>query len=179
MDIFIEKLDVTDAEDLLNFEVENRIFFEEMVPTRGDEYYNLATFKKRHEALIEEQVIGSSYCYLIKDKDSLKILGRINIVDIDKKNGYLGYRVGQEYTGKGIASKALELLLAIVSDDEINQIKAKTTNNNIASQRVLEKNGFKKMCTSNEEVKLNGQSLSFVYYVLNISSSKLTGTLDE
>ena len=171
MDIFIEKLDDTDTEDLFNFEVENRIFFEEMVPTRGDEYYNLATFKKRHEALIDEQVMGSSYYYLIKDKDSLKILGRINIVDIDRKIGYLGYRVGQAYTGKGIASKALKLLLAIVSDDEINQIRAKTTTNNIASQRVLEKNGFKRMSTSNEEFKLNGQSLSFIYYALNRSSN--------
>ena len=171
MDIFIEKLDVTDTEDLFNFEVENRIFFEEMVPTRGEEYYNLATFNKRHEALIEEQVMGSSYYYLIKDKDSLKILGRINIVDIDKKIGYLGYRVGQAYTGKGIASKALKLLLAIVSDNEINQIRAKTTTNNIASQRVLDKNGFKRMSTSNEEVKLNGQSLSFIYYALNRSSN--------
>ena len=157
MDIFIDKLDVTDAEDLFNFEVENRTFFEEIVPSRGDEYYNLATFKKRHEALIEEQVIGSSYYYLIKDKDSLKILGRINIMDIDGKIGCIGYRVGQAYTGKGIASKALNLYI------EINQIKAKTTTNNIASQRVLEKNGFKRMCTSNEEVKLNGQSLSFIY----------------
>jgi len=38
MDIFIEKLHVTDTEDLYNFELENRTFFGEMVPTRGDEY---------------------------------------------------------------------------------------------------------------------------------------------
>lgn len=46
MNIFIEKLHMTDAEDLFNFELENRIYFEEMVPTRGDEYYNPETFKK-------------------------------------------------------------------------------------------------------------------------------------
>lgn len=33
MDIFIEKLHIRDAEDLLKFELENRTFFEEMVPT--------------------------------------------------------------------------------------------------------------------------------------------------
>ena len=84
--------------------------------------------------------------------------------------GYLGYRVGQAYTGKGIASKALKSLLAIVSDDEVNQIKAKTTTNNIASQRVLEKNGFERIGISSEEFEMNGQRLSFVYYALNISS---------
>ena len=171
MDIFIEKLHMTDADDLFNFEVENRTFFEEMVPTRGDEYYNLENFKKGLETLLEEQVIGSSRFYLIKDKDS-SILGRINLVDIDEANkiGYLGYRVGEVHTGKGIANKALKLLVERVSNEEIKQIKAHTTTNNIASQKVLEKNGFDRVSTSSEEFDMNGQMVSFVYYSLNISS---------
>ena len=171
MDIFIEKLHVTDAENLYNFELENRNFFEEMVPTRGDAYYNPETFKKRHETLLEEQVIGGSCFYLIKDQDS-SIVGRINLVDIDEsdKIGYLGYRVGQAYTGKGIAYKALKLLVETVTGGAVKQIKAKTTTNNIASQRVLEKNGFEKIGTSGEEFEMNDQSLKFVYYALNISS---------
>ena len=83
MDIYIEKLQVTDAEELYKFELDNRTFFEEMVPSRGNDYYNLEIFKERHEALLEEQVQGGSYFYLIKDKDS-SILGRINVVDIDE-----------------------------------------------------------------------------------------------
>lgn len=46
MDIYIERLQVVDAEGLYKFELENRKFFEEMVPTRGDEYYNPEIFKK-------------------------------------------------------------------------------------------------------------------------------------
>ena len=46
MNIFIEKLHVADEENLFNFELENRTFFEEMVPTRGDEFYNPENFKK-------------------------------------------------------------------------------------------------------------------------------------
>ena len=171
MDVFIEKLHVTDEEDLFKFELENRNFFEEMVPTRGDEYYNREVFKKRHHSLLEEQVNGGSYFYLIKDKDS-SILGRINLVDIDEshKIGHLGYRVGQAHTGKGIANKALKILIETVTDEDIKQIKAKTTTNNIASQRILEKNGFERIATSSEEFEMNGQKLSFVYYTLTISS---------
>ena len=171
MNIFIEKLHVTDAEDLYKFELENRNFFEEMVPTRGDQYYNAETFKKRHETLLEEQVKGGSYFYLIKDEDS-SILGRINLVDIDEsdKIGYLGYRVGQAHTGKGIANKALKILVETITNEEVIQVKAKTTTNNIASQRVLEKNGFERIGTSSEEFEMNGQRLSFIYYALNISS---------
>lgn len=169
MDIYIEKLQVTDAEELYKFELDNRTFFEEMVPSRGNDYYNFEIFKKRHVALLEEQVQGSSHFYLIKDKDS-SILGRINVVDIDEsqKNGSLGYRVGQAYTGKNIATKALKLLLETVNDKGIKQIKAKTTNNNIASQKVLEKNGFERIGTDEGEFEMNGQKFSFVYYTLTI-----------
>ncbi|MBS4190220.1 GNAT family N-acetyltransferase [Bacillus sp. FJAT-49705] len=169
MEVFIEKLQVTDAENLYNFELENRTFFEEMVPTRGDDYYNPEIFRKRYVALLEEQAQGISYFYLIKDKDH-SILGRINLVDIDKsqKIGHLGYRVGQAHTGKGFANKALKLLLETIPDKDIVQIKAKTTTNNIASQKVLEKNGFKRVATSSEEFEMNGKKLNFVYYTLPI-----------
>ena len=91
-------------------------------------------------------------------------------MDIEKsdKIGYLGYRVGQAYTGKGIANTALKLLIETVTGKDIKQIKAKTTTNNIASQRVLEKNGFERIETSSEEFEMNGQMLKFVYYILKI-----------
>ena len=92
------------------------------------------------------------------------ILGRMNLIDIDKTQnlGHVGYRVGERYIGKGIANNALKLLLEIVSKKGIEKIKAKTTDNNKASQRVLEKNGFKREGTGDEE--FDGQKLKFVYY---------------
>lgn len=166
MDITIEKINYTDAENLFEFELENRVYFEEMVPSRGDDYYNFATFKKRHEALLDEQAQGSSRFYLIKNKNGL-ILGRMNLVDIDKSKslGHIGYRVGRVHTGKGIAYMALKLLLETESKHGIKQISAKTTTNNIASQKVLEKNGFKHIATGDEEFEMNGQSLRFIYYL--------------
>ncbi|MCC2252716.1 GNAT family N-acetyltransferase [Virgibacillus sp. AGTR] len=165
MDILIEKLHATDAEDLYKFELENKYFFEKMVPTRGNEYYKFEIFKRRHETLLKEQAEGVSYFYLIKDKNG-SILGRINLVDIDRsqKIGYLGYRVGQLHTGKGVAKKGLKLLLETLTDRDIEQVKAKTTTNNIASQKVLEKNGFEQTKTSDQEFEMNGQKLKFVYY---------------
>ncbi|MCG7342569.1 GNAT family N-acetyltransferase [Sporosarcina sp. ACRSL] len=165
MEILIEKLKDTDEKDLYTFELENRIFFEEMVPTRGDDYYNPDVFKNRHKTLLVEQADGISLFYLIKDKNDC-ILGRINLIDIDlsQKIGHLGYRVGQHHTGKGVAKKALKLLLGTMTELGINQVKAKTTTNNIASQKVLEKNGFKHTETSDEEFEMNGKKCRFVNY---------------
>ncbi|MEP1470224.1 MAG: GNAT family N-acetyltransferase [Halieaceae bacterium] len=55
----------------------------------------------------------------------------------------IGYWVGQEYWGKGIATQALQMLLAadFFPDDE--RIVARIMEGNTGSQRVLEKCGFK------------------------------------
>ncbi|WP_018930726.1 GNAT family N-acetyltransferase [Gracilibacillus lacisalsi] len=164
MDILIEQLQYKDADKLFKFELENRNFFEKMVPSRGDDYYDFEIFKKRHQALLDEQAQGLSYFYLIKNISG-EILGRMNLVDIDKSgySGHVGYRVGESYTGKGIAYTALKLLIETVSEQGIKQLLAKTTNNNIASQKVLEKNGFEHIRTDAEEI--DGQNLKFVYYM--------------
>lgn len=164
MNIIIEKLKDTDIEDLYEFETENRIFFEEMVPSREDDYYIPEVFKVRNESLLDEQVKGLSFFYLIKDENN-SILGRINLVDIDSdKIGFLGYRVGQIHTGKGVAKKALKLLLDTIVDLDIKEVKAKTTTNNLASQKVLEQNGFEHTETSDKQFKMNGQMLKFITY---------------
>lgn len=164
--IVIKKLQDEDLEKLFEFELENRAYFEEMVPSRGDDYYNFEIFKQRNKALIDEQAQGLSYFYLIRNKEGL-ILGRMNLVDIEmsQARGHVGYRVGKAYTGKGIANIALNLLLETTTELGIRRISAKTTTNNIASQKILEKNGFQYVATADEEFKMNGRSLSFVFYV--------------
>jgi len=165
LEISIICLQERDAEELFEFEKNNRLFFEQMVPGRGEDYYNFETFKIRHRELLTEQQENKSKFYLIKD-NSGSIIGRINIVDIDTTNDIaeVGYRVGQEYGGKGIAARALKLLLE--TEIRVKKIKAKTTTNNIASQRVLEKNGFKQLSISDNKFEMNGKKLQFIDYML-------------
>lgn len=61
MNLLIETLQDVDAESLYEFEIDNRTFFEEMIPTRGDDYYKPEVFKVRHKSLLEEQVKGISF----------------------------------------------------------------------------------------------------------------------
>ncbi|WP_199286614.1 GNAT family N-acetyltransferase [Paraliobacillus zengyii] len=165
MKITLEKLNQADAKTLYEFELENRDYFEKMVPSRGQDYYDWKTFKMRHKALLDEQIDGQSYYYLIKNEQRL-IIGRMNLVDIDLSDnlGYIGYRVGEAYTGKGIAYKALKLLIETIDKQKIQQILAKTTTNNIASQRILEKSGFNHLSTSDEAFEMNGNYLKFIYF---------------
>ncbi|MFB7159285.1 GNAT family N-acetyltransferase [Lysinibacillus sp. NPDC056232] len=167
MKISINSLQESDAEKLLEFEKNNRQFFEQMVPSRGEDYYNFETFQLKHRELLAEQEEEKSRFYLIRDNAG-NIIGRINLVDIDTTNNIaeVGYRIGKEYGGKGIGAKALKLLLE--TEISVKKIKAKTTTNNIASQRVLEKNGFKQVCIDDDEFEMNGQKLQFIDYLLEL-----------
>lgn len=164
MDISLNLLQESDAEALLEFETENRSFFEKMVPSRGDDYYAWTTFGKRHQELLEEQERGLSYFYLIKDSAG-NIAGRINLVDIDAAAGTaeIGFRVGESHAGNGIGNKALNLLLNTQS--AVDKVHAKTTTVNKASQKMLEKNGFIHMSISDEEFAMNGEKMRFVHYL--------------
>lgn len=166
MKIIIEELKLEDAESLFNFEVENRSFFEEMVPGRGEAYYEYTNFQKIHQSLLEEQQSGLSCFYLIKDDSTNSIIGRINLIDIDSEGvGHLGYRVGKRFIRKGVAKAAVKLLLEkVIEEGTVKEIQAKTTSNNISSQKVLEHNGFQHNRISDEIGDSNNEQFHFVHY---------------
>ena len=165
MKIRLEKLTQGDFENLYAFEVKNRAYFEKTVPSRGDDYYELPNFIRKNDMLLEEQAQQLSYFYLIKNELE-EIIGRINVIDIDKDQrlGHIGYRVGKEFSGKGVAHTALQLVLDLMRQQGMLIIEAQTTTNNIASQKVLEKNGFKQLDRSGESFEMNGQNFTFTYY---------------
>ena len=63
----------------------------------------------------------------------------------------VGYWLGREYWGKGIATRALSLFLEHVT---ARPLYAYVVKHNLASIRVLEKCGFKKMGEKDEDVIL-------------------------
>ncbi|MBM7542659.1 GNAT family N-acetyltransferase [Amphibacillus cookii] len=165
MNIRLEKLNQHDFEALFKFEQENKVFFEKMVPPRPDNYFVYDQFKKNNQALLAEQETGKSHFFLIKDQASA-IHGRLNIVDIDleTQTGDLGYRIGESSVGKGVASQALALLLGRIDELPVIRLEAKTTSHNLASQRVLEKNGFTYQGADANDFEMNGERVNFVYY---------------
>ncbi|KZE37041.1 hypothetical protein AV656_10675 [Bhargavaea cecembensis] len=168
MDIRLEPLRREDAKLLYAFEADNRRFFETAVPGRGDEYYRYEVFLKRFDDLLEEQAAGGSRFFLIKDEDN-RILGRITLTDIDAETGTaeLGYRMAKAHGGKGVASRALKELLHLSGGFGVRRILAKTTTSNIASCRVLEKNGFLCTGTDQETFVMNNGIMRFTHYEWN------------
>jgi [ribosomal protein S5]-alanine N-acetyltransferase len=145
MEIIVKLLEESDLNELLAFEIENKAFFEETLPPRGDEYYELESFKEIIKELVEEQKNDIVYMYLIKDLKG-KVIGRINITSIQRgsfNKAELGYRIGKDYQGKGVATTAAKIVLEkALKEHKLHRIEAGTSPDNIGSQIVLIKNGF-------------------------------------
>ncbi|HFJ9437671.1 MULTISPECIES: GNAT family N-acetyltransferase [Bacillus] len=168
MKIYIELLKKKDAKDLFTFELTNKSFFETMVPNRGSQYFEFEYFQKLLDDLLIEQADGDSYFYLIRNEEK-EIVGRINLVDIDTENrsSSLGYRVGEKFTKRGVATAAVKLVLNVAKNNGITEIHAKTTANNLASQIVLEKSGFSSFQNEADttSVELNGEHVNFLHFI--------------
>lgn len=151
-----------DSKELYDFESINRAYFEQSVPGRGNDYFIYENFVRILDQLLTEHEAGTSYFHLIKDENGT-IVGRMNLVDIDEGTGSIGYRIAEAYAGKGLASKALRLLLDIANERYgVTRLYAKTTIDNPSSQRVLEKNGLELIDVRDE----NG--ITFKHYEIHL-----------
>ncbi len=75
-----------------------------------------------------------------------KVVGNISVerlVDIRKNDGEIGYVFDKAYWGKGIATRATEMICKIAFEElSLTRLTSQVYEPNIASRRVLEKNGF-------------------------------------
>ncbi|MCB9261659.1 MAG: GNAT family N-acetyltransferase [Flavobacteriales bacterium] len=77
--------------------------------------------------------------------------------DVFKLSAEIGYWVGEEYWGKGVATEAVRQIVEFGFQNlEINRIFARPYVTNKASQRVLEKSGFKLEARFEKTIIKNG-----------------------
>ena len=99
-----------------------------------------------------------------------KAVGGIGIhpqSDIMCKNAELGYWLGENYWGKGIVTKAIKQITEFAFKTyDINRIYARPFRNNLASQHVLEKCGFKLEATIEKNIFKNGEYLDELIYAV-------------
>lgn len=87
--------------------------------------------------------------------------------DIMKKNAELGYWLGEEYWGNGIITKAITQMIDFgFKTCDITRIYARPFGTNLASQRVLEKAGFKLEARIEKNIYKNGEVLDELIYAV-------------
>ncbi len=69
---------------------------------------------------------------------------RINHIELDNRKASVGYYLGQQHQGKGLATSALRAVLQFAFQRlGFNRIELKCASENVASQRVAERLGFR------------------------------------
>ena len=115
--------------------------------------------------------LGGALIFGIADND--EIVGRINLVDVIRgsmNKAELGYRIAEKHQGKGYGKKAIELVLGeALNIHKLHRIEAGSAIENIASQKILESSGFRKVGIYNKYIYVNGQWNDSVIYEILLS----------
>jgi ribosomal-protein-alanine N-acetyltransferase len=128
------------APAVLAFEQTNRAYFAESISDRGDDFYE--QFAERHRARLAEQDTGACVFHVLVDEDE-NVVGSFNLYDLVDGIAEIGYRVAQRVAGRGVATCALQELCRIAREQYgLRTLRAATSNENTASQKVLTKVGF-------------------------------------
>ena len=136
----LTRLQPDHAPAVLAFELANRAYFAASISDRGDDFFD--QFTDRYSALLAEQAAGSCACYVLLAEDG-SVLGRFNLVHIEDHAAELGYRVAQHVAGRGVATAAVRELCGLAAARHgLRTLRAATTHQNAASQKVLTKAGF-------------------------------------
>ncbi|WP_078596594.1 GNAT family N-acetyltransferase [Evansella clarkii] len=98
-----------------------------------------------------------------------KIAGSVGYLNFDWNNNKteIGYWLGENYEGLGLATKACNLLVKHAFDDlEINKVEINVASINIKSKAIPERLGFSEEGTIRDYEYLNGQYLDRTIYGL-------------
>ncbi len=90
---------------------------------------------------------NESFSFFIRDKKTDKLIGLVNIKNIDKlvKKCEIGYFISEQRAGKGIISKfTSEVVTYCFEVLQMNKVFLRIAPENIGSQRVALNNGFQK-----------------------------------
>lgn len=136
----LQSLRPEDASEVLAFELANRTYFTAFVSDRGDAFFD--EFGERYDELLAERETRRDAYYLLVDDDG-SVLGRFNLYGIDGDTAEIGYRVAERAAGRGVATAGVrDLCRLAASEHGLRRLRARTTHENVASQRVLAKAGF-------------------------------------
>ncbi|MGV3696795.1 GNAT family N-acetyltransferase [Flavobacterium sp.] len=123
-----------------------------------------------HIAMIEDKIVNNTGInWGITLKGNSKVIGIIGIFQIYPENhrAEIGYMIFPDQFGKGYTTEAIKAVLEYGFDQmNLHSIEAIIDPGNIASERVLQKNGFVKEAHILENGLWNGKFFDTVIYSL-------------
>lgn len=147
-----------DAEPLAALLARNRAFLEPFEPERAPGFYTVEGQRERLAQLEAQRREGTGLAYAILDERGLA--GTIALSNVARgvfQSANVGYWVDHARNGRGLASRALaEVIEDAFGPLRLHRLEAGTLVDNVASQRVLEKNGFTRIGLAPRYLRIAG-----------------------
>jgi [ribosomal protein S5]-alanine N-acetyltransferase len=136
-----------DAQAMCDLRLRNREFFRPWEPLAKDSHFTLSAQRRAIEGSLDEWAAGREYGFGIFDTEA-QLVGRIRLTAVYRaawQNANVGYYVDRERNGRGFATEAVGLVTRFAFDQAgLHRVQAAVMPHNVASVRVLEKNGFRR-----------------------------------
>ncbi|XVX19136.1 GNAT family N-acetyltransferase [Actinomycetota bacterium] len=156
----LRPLELDDVDELTALIVASREHLTPFEPARHESWFTVAGQRAVVRAALEEQEAGRMLARVSVDDDGA-ITGRFNLNSIVRgaaQTGHLGYWVGATHIGRGIATRAVgEMCAEAFGDLGLHSVQAGTLVDNLASQKVLERNGFERIGLAPRHISINGR----------------------
>jgi ribosomal-protein-alanine N-acetyltransferase len=177
--IHLRPLMVAEAQELLDLRRRNAEFLASREPRRDPDYFTLASQQSELRETSAHRAADRGYAFGIRTNADGKLVGRIalnNIVRGVFQNAYLGYFVGEEHNGRGIATEAVGLVVGhAFSDLGLHRVQAAVMLDNPGSMRVLLKAGFRREGVARRYLRIDGHWVDHVLFGLTVEDPGPTG----
>jgi [ribosomal protein S5]-alanine N-acetyltransferase len=137
-----------DFEEWAELRAASRDFLVPWEPTWPADDLTRAAFRRRIKRYSEDQRGDLAYAFFIFGKEDNSLLGGLTLANIRRgcaQSGSLGYWMGARHSHKGHMTAAVRALIPFAFGAlKLHRIEAACIPANIASIRLLEKNGFRR-----------------------------------
>jgi ribosomal-protein-alanine N-acetyltransferase len=170
--ISIRRLEPSDTEEVLALRLRNRDFFQPWEPIRDEAAYRRAGVRAELQLSVDLWERGDAFVFGVFSKDPDELVGGIALRNVARgawQNATLGYWIDHEHNGKGYATEAVKLATRFAFDTaHLHRVQAGTLLHNIASQRVLEKAGFRFEGVSLRYLNIDGRWADHRMYAITV-----------
>ncbi len=166
--VYLRELSRSDAEALAEVLERNRAFLKPFEPRRPDRYFTVEGQREQIAASAVEREAGRACAFGIFEQQTDTLAGRITLSTIVRgawQNANVGYWVDRARNGRGYATEALQGALSFAFDDlQLHRVEAAVMPRNVASTRVVEKNGFRREGLAPRYLNIDGRWEDHVLY---------------
>ena len=171
--LILRVLDESYSEKILDFFIRNSDFLNKWEPIKDEEFYTVEFQEQRlinDLKLMNEDRSLRLWMFKKDDKEFNNIIGSVALNEIVRgcfHSCFLGYRIDEQNANNGYMTEAVKRLKEYAFNDlKLHRIEANIMPHNIASLKVVEKNGFVDEGLSKKYLKINGRWEDHIHMVI-------------